>query len=83
MLIGVLLALLRQNLNFIKLGLQVYHDMQYAQNGHSPQQNAAEEAELRYQIRRLSAHPSIVMWDGCNECQVLLDTPTGIREDNW
>ena len=78
MLIGVLLALLRQNLNFIKLGLQVYHDMQYAQNGHSPQQNAAEEAELRYQIRRLSAHPSIVMWDGCNECQVLLDTPTGI-----
>ena len=78
------------------------HDMQYAQHGHSPQNNPVEEAELRYQIRRLSAHPSIAMCktvtlsldlvalavsltcsitasgDGCNECQVLLDTPTGI-----
>lgn len=44
-----------------------FHDMQYAQNGHSPQSNEVEEAELRYQIRRLSAHPSIVVWDGCNE----------------
>ena len=37
------------------------HDMQSAQHGHSPQNNPVEEAELRYQIRRLSAHPSIAM----------------------
>lgn len=24
--------------------------------------------ELDYQIKRLSHHPSIVVWDGCNEC---------------
>ena len=61
-----------------KRGIMVYHDMQYAQHGHSPAETPVEEAELRYQIRRLSSHPSIVMWDGCNECQVLLGTPTGI-----
>ena len=27
-----------------------------------------ELAELDYQIKRLSHHPSIAMWDGCNEC---------------
>ena len=32
-------------------------------------QPVAEQAtELRQQIRRLSHHPSIVIWDGCNEC---------------
>ena len=36
--------------------------------------NPVEEAELRYQIRRLSSHASIAVWDGCNECQVLLNT---------
>jgi beta-mannosidase len=29
-------------------------------------------------VRRLSSHPSIVMWDGCNECHVVLNTSTGI-----
>ena len=28
-------------------GLLVYHDMQYAQSGHSPKATAAREAELR------------------------------------
>lgn len=30
------------------------------------------------QIRRLSHHPSIIIWDGCNECHVVIGTPTGI-----
>lgn len=61
-----------------ELGIMVYHDMQYAQGGHSPKNDAVQDAELRHQIRRLSAHPSIVLWDGCNECRVLMGTGTGI-----
>lgn len=61
-----------------ELGLLVYHDMQYAQDGHSPKATSTQDAELRHQIRRLSHHASIVIWDGCNECQVKMDTDTGI-----
>lgn len=60
------------------LGLLMYHDMQFAQEGHAPSVTATQEAEFRHQIRRLSHHPSIMMWDGCNECSVQLDTPTAI-----
>lgn len=37
------------------------------------------ERELRHQVRRLSHHASIAVWDGCNECAVVMDediTPT-------
>ena len=33
---------------------------------HGPQPVAEQATELRQQIRRLSHHPSIVIWDGCN-----------------
>mmetsp|Transcript_32269 Transcript_32269/g.96784 ORF Transcript_32269/g.96784 Transcript_32269/m.96784 type:complete len:140 (-) Transcript_32269:198-617(-) len=59
-------------------GIAVYHDMQYAQNGHSPANATTQEDELRHQARRLSSHPSIVIWDGCNECSVVTDGPTSI-----
>ena len=52
--------------------------MQYAQGGHSPKNDPVQDAELRYQIRRLSSHASIVLWDGCNECRVIIGTATGI-----
>jgi beta-mannosidase len=61
-----------------ELGIMVYHDMQYAQGGHAPKNDAVQDAELRHQIRRLSSHASIVLWDGCNECRVLMGTGTGI-----
>ena len=38
-----------------ELGLLVYHDLQYAQEGHAPAATATQEAELRHQVRRLSA----------------------------
>jgi beta-mannosidase len=61
------------------LGIMVYHDMQYAQDGHSPLDGSkAQAAEFRHQVRRLAAHPSIVVFDGCNECRVVLGTPTGV-----
>jgi hypothetical protein len=61
-----------------ELGILVFHDMQYAQDGHSPQGSAEEDAELRHNIRRLSHHPSIMVWDGCNECIVKMNTSTAI-----
>jgi len=42
--------------------------MMYAQGGHSPSVTATQRSEIIYQVRRLSHHPSIVIWDGCNEC---------------
>ena len=51
-------------------GLLVYHDMQYASTGggsHGPIATPTQDAELRHQIRRLSHHPAIVLWDGANE----------------
>lgn len=44
-----------------KLGILVYHDMMYAQEGHSPTDTPTQDAELRHQVRRLSHHPSIVV----------------------
>eukprot|EP00045_Choanoeca_perplexa_P019543 m.294450 g.294450 ORF g.294450 m.294450 type:complete len:501 (-) comp45076_c0_seq1:144-1646(-) len=52
--------------------------MAYAAHGHPPTADATQDAELRHQIRRLSHHPSIVIWDGCNECKVVIGTSTGI-----
>jgi hypothetical protein len=57
-----------------ELGIMVYHDMQYAQHGHSPTASLDQDAELRHIIRRLSAHTSIVVYDGCNECTVIIGT---------
>jgi beta-mannosidase len=43
--------------------------LQYAGDGRiNPYANALEDAEIRYQVRRLSHHPSIAHWDSCNEC---------------
>eukprot|EP00660_Eupelagonema_oceanica_P011829 gene11829-20257_t len=56
--------------------------MQYAQKGHSPKKTATQEQEYRHQVRRLSHHPSIALWDGCNECHVVLNTGTGIYSDH-
>ena len=56
-----------------ELGLMMYHDVMYGEpwfggNSGVPAQNAMQDAEMRYQLRRLSHHPSIVMLDACNEC---------------
>ena len=62
-------------------GVLVYHDMQYANTGggtHGPLPTPTQDAELRHQIRRLSHHPAIVLWDGNNEQVVNMNTPSGI-----
>ena len=60
-------------------GVLVYHDMQYMdERGHSPEQSDLQERELRLQVRRLSVHPSVLIWEGCNECQVIMDSSSDI-----
>ena len=49
-----------------ELGLLLYTDMQFTWG--SIGGTAQEAAELDYQLKRNSHHPSIAMWDGCNEC---------------
>ena len=49
-------------------GLLVYHDLMFAQSGHAPRGTIIERNEIRYQVRRLSSHPSLFLWSGCNEC---------------
>ena len=47
----------------------------FAQQGHAPMKDATQEAELRHNVRRLSHHPSLVIFDGCNECTVVTSRP--------
>ena len=54
-----------------ELGVLLYHDLMYAgyyAGSHTPAETLTQDAELRYQVRRLSEHPSVVMYDACNEC---------------
>ena len=56
------------------LGVLVLHDIQYAQNGHSPKDGSpSHRAEIQHQMRRLSHHASLAVIDGCNECRALLN----------
>lgn len=49
-------------------GILLYHDLQYSQAQPAPAATESQTAELIYQLRRLGNHPSIVLWDACNEC---------------
>ena len=49
-----------------ELGMMTYMDMMYAQGNHAPANTPTQANELRYQVRRLASHPSIVLYDGCN-----------------
>lgn len=51
-----------------QLGLLLYHDLQYSQAQPNPVASPMQDAELRYQVRRLAPHASMAVWDGCNEC---------------
>jgi beta-mannosidase len=59
-------------------GLLLYHDMMFAQSGHAPVKTAIVEEELRHVVRSLASHSSIVIWNGCNECAVVMGTDTEI-----
>eukprot|EP01126_Amoeba_proteus_P030934 TRINITY_DN3046_c0_g2_i4.p1 TRINITY_DN3046_c0_g2~~TRINITY_DN3046_c0_g2_i4.p1 ORF type:complete len:906 (+),score=164.89 TRINITY_DN3046_c0_g2_i4:153-2870(+) len=50
-------------------GILLYHDMMFAQLNHSPSISDLQKTEILYNVRRLSHHPSIIIWDACNECK--------------
>lgn len=60
-------------------GILLYHDMMFVEEErHGPKQTSTIEQEIRHLVRSLSSHPSIVLWNGCNECQVVMGTDTEI-----
>eukprot|EP00040_Diaphanoeca_grandis_P027117 m.153638 g.153638 ORF g.153638 m.153638 type:complete len:1021 (-) comp30841_c4_seq6:84-3146(-) len=52
-----------------EFGILCYQDLMYAQGGHAPTYgDATQAAEIAHQVRRLSHHPSMVVYTSCNEC---------------
>jgi len=53
-----------------ELGVLVYHDLMYTTTSqtHEPKGTEAEAEEIAHNLRRLSHHPSIFVWNACNEC---------------
>ena len=51
-------------------GMLVYHDLMYTTTSvtHQPKGSDAEAAEIEHNLRRLAHHPSIFVWNACNEC---------------
>lgn len=49
-----------------EFGILLYTDMQFTWG--SVRGTKQESEELAYQLKRLSHHPAVAMWDGCNEC---------------
>lgn len=70
-----------------EVGILLYHDMMFAGNGHdiasakqpfSLSTNTTIIEEVTYQVRRLSHHPSIVLYDSANEVIVQKSGPTAL-----
>jgi len=60
-------------------GMLIYHDMMFVdEGGHSPFKTETISREIRYLVRSLASHPSLLVWNGCNECAVEMGTPTEI-----
>ena len=53
-----------------EFGVMLYHDLQFTGKAGSVTFSRVVEAEIEHNIKRLSHHPSIVLWDACNECKM-------------
>eukprot|EP00750_Incisomonas_marina_P010425 INCI16272.1.p1 GENE.INCI16272.1~~INCI16272.1.p1 ORF type:complete len:774 (+),score=106.89 INCI16272.1:186-2324(+) len=53
-----------------ELGVLVYHDLMYTTTSqtHEPTGSEAEAMEIAHNLRALSHHPAIIVWNACNEC---------------
>ena len=47
-----------------------YHDLMYTTTSqtHEPTGSEAEAMEIAHNLRALSHHPAIIVWNACNEC---------------
>ena len=54
-------------------GLLLYQDMFVEEQHHGPKRTQVFENEIRFMVRELSSHLSIVLWSGCNECIVCMN----------
>jgi len=60
-------------------GILVYQDQMFVEEGnHGPSQTVTIRQEIQHAVRSLASHPSIVIWNGCNECQVVMGTESEI-----
>jgi hypothetical protein len=52
-------------------GILVYQDLMFVEeDGHGAYEDDTIRQEILHIVRRLSHHPSIVIWNGCNECTI-------------
>lgn len=53
------------------MGVLLYQDLMFVDEQFHGFENRQEVIrEIQYVVRSLSVHPSIVFWNGCNECEV-------------
>eukprot|EP00557_Chaetoceros_sp_GSL56_P012448 CAMPEP_0176484278 /NCGR_PEP_ID=MMETSP0200_2-20121128/4368_1 /TAXON_ID=947934 /ORGANISM="Chaetoceros sp., Strain GSL56" /LENGTH=1096 /DNA_ID=CAMNT_0017880739 /DNA_START=316 /DNA_END=3606 /DNA_ORIENTATION=- len=52
-----------------RLGVMLYHDLMFVEEQyHAAEETNDVEDEIRFIIRTLLPHPSIILWNSCNEC---------------
>ena len=55
-------------------GILIYQDLMFVEeNGHGAFRDETVRAEIERLVRQLSHHPSIALWNGCNECNADMD----------
>ena len=63
-------------------GILIYHDLMFVEEqSHSPIPTEDVEEEIKHIVRSLMPHPSIIIWNGCNECERKNTTRTDIYSD--
>ena len=62
-----------------ELGILLYHDFFFVnEQFHQLERKRVIRDEIRFIVRSLSSHVSIVLWNGCNECNI-----DGSSRDNF
>jgi len=60
-------------------GILIYHDLMFVDEaGHRPSKTETIIREIRSLVRSLASHPSLLVWSGCNECDVVMGTASEI-----
>lgn len=61
------------------LGILIYHDLMFSEEQkHGAIRNDVIEHEIRYLVRKISSHPSVVVYSSCNECKICMNTESSV-----